>query len=590
MTKKANPSTKIGFIKQFLLVFLLSGITLVVQSCEKNLKLKHHKPDNAAAIKILVDKADVLFDSNHYDSAYYYFNKAQLLCDKEVNYIDYVYSITCMASIEQNEGDYTASELSLTKTFPYLKKIVKPRFTANVYEQLAANYYYTYDYNNSLYYLIKALHLKTSYYRKSSVLNTISIVYMGQKRYKEALAILIPLSKIKILCKADKDVDANERARVIENIGLCYLNQENPKSIFYFKKSLKMKLLLKEDDLLVYNYRHLSSYYNKNNNYKLAKEYGKKAYDLATRINLATNRIESLSLLIKASEGNDLKKYSSLYIDLTDSLFTAQQTTKNQFSRIKYDSKNERAENLQLKAQKAENDLQLERQKSRNIILYVVILFILGFITFLYFHLKAKGRKEKDLAVFESEMRISKKLSNELTNDLRNTLLFAGNIDLSTNKNKEKLLNNLDSLYSRTRNISKENSPVVTNENYSLALKEMISGFKTPDINLLLNGLEIISFDKTEKNKKITIYRVIQELLINMQKHSNASLVGISFKKRDKSILLTYNDNGQGIDLEKISSKSGLKNIENRILNIRGEINIDSSSGKGLKVFIKFPL
>ena len=43
------------------------------------------------------------------------------------------------------------------------------------------------------------------------------------------------------------------------------------------------------------------------------------------------------------------------------------------------------------------------------------------------------------------------------------------------------------------------------------------------------------------------------------------------FKKQptDKNIIVTYNDNGKGIDLNDISFKNGLHNIENRILAIK---------------------
>ena len=116
----------------------------------------------------------------------------------------------------------------------------------------------------------------------------------------------------------------------------------------------------------------------------------------------------------------------------------------------------------------------------------------------------------------------------------------------------------------------------------------MIAGFNTPNINLIINGLDSINWPDVEKNIKITTYRVLQELLVNMKKHSNATLVGINFKALDKSIIITYTDNGKGIDLNNITFKNGLHNVENRILAIKGKIDIDSAPDKGFKVFIKF--
>lgn len=71
----------------------------------------------------MLNKADILFDSYELNRSYDYFNKAQLLCDTDIYYIEYVYALTCMAAIEQMQGDFVASEILLTKTLPHLKKI-----------------------------------------------------------------------------------------------------------------------------------------------------------------------------------------------------------------------------------------------------------------------------------------------------------------------------------------------------------------------------------------------------------------------------------------------------------------------------------
>ncbi len=105
-----------------------------------------------------------------------------------------------------------------------------------------------------------------------------------------------------------------------------------------------------------------------------------------------------------------------------------------------------------------------------------------------------------------------------------------------------------------------------------------------------MNEIEIIDWNEIDRNKKIAVYRVLQELLVNMKKHSNASLVGITFKNTNKDIIVNYTDNGKGIDVHNMSFKNGLYNVENRILGIKGTIHIDSAPGKGFKVYFKFPI
>ncbi|CAI2765136.1 tetratricopeptide repeat-containing sensor histidine kinase [Flavobacterium collinsii] len=575
------------YLFAILILIILVSTLYLLKSNSNQTQLR--SKDNSSKIKRILEKADILMDTYKYDSCYYYYNKAQSLCNPETDYVDYVYALTCMANVEQYQGDYIASETSLLKTLPYLKKIKKPRFAANVYEQFAANYYYTFDCNNALLYYTKALHLKTSYYRKISVLNNISTVYIRQKKINLAISILIPLSKLTTICKTDKVLNDIEHARILSHIGSCYHAQGKLEALYYYKKSLAMQLKLKEYDGISYSYLHLAEYFQ-TRDLSLATTYAKKAYFYSDKINDPVIKLQSLKTLSKTTSGNDLKNYSTQFIQLADSITKASHKSKKQFARIKYYFKKYNTENLQLKAYKAESELEIERQKIYNIILPIIIALILIFVAFLYFHLKSKGRKEKNKAIFESELRISEKLRCELTNYVYHSLTFAETADLEKRENKEKLLNNLHTIYTKTRNISKENGFVPTNESFSTALKEMIAGFKTADLNIILNGFDQISWNELEKSKKIILYRILQELFANMKKHSQPTLVSLTFKNFEKKIVVLYSDNGVEAYNRSIILKKDLVNIENRILNIKGEIDILSITERGIKVEIKLPL
>ncbi|RKR11264.1 tetratricopeptide repeat protein [Flavobacterium sp. 90] len=573
-----------------LIQFLLLGSSIVLfRSYNNEDPAKPIKKDNNTEIKRLTDIADVLFESNNLERSYVYFNKVKTLCNPKTNTIDYVYAVYSMAEIKNYQGDFITSEANATETLPYLKHIKNPRYSWLVYNILAINYTNTYDYIDATLYFKKAIALKTTTWRKYMAINNLAAVYMNQFKYKKAKKILEILATQQ-KTSVDKDINKSIYAYVIDNLGYCYYKLgDSKKASIYLHDALEIRLKLPPENILITSYQHLSDFYEKTNT-KLAKTYAEKAYEEASRINDIRGMTASLTLLIKNSKGSDLKKYTLNYIKISDSTNVARQKAKNQFSNMRYTSKKDKTENLQLKVQKVENELEIEREKKRNIILYVIILLILALLTFLYFYLTYKSRKEKNEAVHNSEMQISKKLHDELANDVYQTLSFANEKDLELRENKDKLLKKLDIIYSRTRDISKENSTIVTNGNYNIALKEMISSFDTSNINILLNGLESISWNEVENTKKVTIYRVLQELLVNMKKHSNATLIGISFKKTNNNAVITYTDNGKGIDFNNITFKNGLHNIENRILAIKGIIDIDSAPEKGFKVFIKFPI
>ena len=152
------------------------------------------------------------------------------------------------------------------------------------------------------------------------------------------------------------------------------------------------------------------------------------------------------------------------------------------------------------------------------------------------------------------------------------------------------VLDSLEHIYSRTRDISRENNEINTSGSFEEDLIGNLINSVPKKTKLILKGQEEINWDRIDKEKKIVIHRVLQELLVNMKKHSNASLVAIRFASKAKGIEIGYSDNGKGFDLQNIRSGNGIKNVENRIHSTGGSINFETEAGKGLKVNIQIPL
>jgi signal transduction histidine kinase len=75
-----------------------------------------------------------------------------------------------------------------------------------------------------------------------------------------------------------------------------------------------------------------------------------------------------------------------------------------------------------------------------------------------------------------------------------------------------------------------------------------------------------------------------------MKKHSQCSLAIITFKKIENKLQIECNDNGIGAAFDKLNSKNGLQNIENRILAIKGTITFDTKPSKGFKTSLMIPI
>jgi len=565
--------------------FFIIFTFLFLFSCQKKTNTTPKQKSTKLQIEKLTKVADNFYNTNNFDSAFYYYNKVKFVCNPVTDALDYVSTLNRMADIQQSQGDYTGSESTVTEALLYLKYIKNQQYAWNSYVILSINYLNTYDYKNAILYNQKALQLQTEPWRNLAAKNNIAVILIEEEKYKESLEIFLSFITKEEVISYDLFY-----AKALDNVGFCYFKINQPKkALYYLNKSLKIRQKKGDPFDLGKSYLHLAKFYEKRNS-SLAKKYMLLSYNQFTIANNTDERLTLLKLIIQNSSDIALKKYSTKYVNLVDSIFEVRQKVKNQFARVKYDSKREKNENLKLKTHKAENELQLERQKNRNIISYIIIAISLSLIIVLYLYLTSRGKKEKIEATYKSETRIAKKLHDELANDIYHTMAFVENKNLALTENKEQLLNNLDIIYSRTRDISKENCAIITNENYVLGLKEMILEFNTSNTSIILNDLETISWNTLDRSKKTTVYRVLQELLVNMKKHSNANLAVINFKETDKNIIINYSDNGNGADLTQLSFKNGLHNVENRIQSIKGNVEIDSQPGKGFKVLLKIPL
>ena len=94
---------------------------------------------------------------------------------------------------------------------------------------------------------------------------------------------------------------------------------------------------------------------------------------------------------------------------------------------------------------------------------------------------------------------------------------------------------------------------------------------------------------------KTDIYRILQESLNNVAKHSKANLIHLSLRKEGGSIEMTVEDNGQGCNLEKVLAMGslrkglGLASMKERTELSGGSFAIESVRGKGTVIRALWP-
>ena len=105
---------------------------------------------------------------------------------------------------------------------------------------------------------------------------------------------------------------------------------------------------------------------------------------------------------------------------------------------------------------------------------------------------------------------------------------------------------------------------------------------------LILSKQEI----SVDKERSTAVYRILQEALTNITRHSNASKVIVRLSQKDKMVILDVRDNGRGITREQKSNEStyGLIGMRERVFEWNGSIAIEGSRGKGTRLIAKIPL
>ncbi len=202
------------------------------------------------------------------------------------------------------------------------------------------------------------------------------------------------------------------------------------------------------------------------------------------------------------------------------------------------------------------------------------------------------------LKLEEERTNISRELHDELGQDLSIFKISLTNIknEISEeNQDKEKfeaLEELIDQIIIKMRNIASGLRPALL-DSFGLipAIENYAENFKEK------TGIEIITNDIPEEfqanNNIITaIFRIIQESLTNVVRHSKATKVKLSINIKDGQIELKLQDNGIGIKKEKLSNfKSlGILGMKERAEQLHGNVEITSEKNKGTTVHLTLPL
>ncbi|SDM76652.1 Tetratricopeptide repeat-containing protein [Pedobacter steynii] len=556
-------------------LYLLSFLIVFLVSCSEKNDTIEKKTDN-----LFYDKAYELRDQHKTDSALIYFNKAKDLFQLNKDSLGIGKCLVNMGIISTDRGDYFSGQEFSLDAFSFFDKNKKEnfRFLESNSNNLGIASSNLKNYIQAIDFYKQSLAYNQDSARVLVIKNNIANAYREQKEYKKALTIYENILNQKINNKRDY-------ARTLTNLSVAkWLQNPDYNAAPGLLKALDIRE--RENDLLGQNssYSHLANYYQYTDP-DSALFFALKRYPAAIKVNSPDDQLDALGKLIKLSPPKEMKRYFEVYQNLDDSVQTARNAAKNQSALIRYESEKNKADNLELQKDNTEKKFQIAKQR---ILIFSVLLFVVAAaVIAVIWYRKRKQRMELESqnAIREHQLKTSKRVHDVVANGLYRVMTEIENRD---DIDKGQVLDKIEDLYEKSRDISYE-KPELDDQNFHQKISALLMSFATENAKVLIAGNTLALWKKVNPEVKYEVEHILQELMVNMKKHSGASNVAVRFEDGADQIKIYYTDNGVGMS-DKASFKNGLRNTGNRIDAIHGEITFDIKVEKGLKIQICFPL
>jgi len=255
----------------------------------------------------------------------------------------------------------------------------------------------------------------------------------------------------------------------------------------------------------------------------------------------------------------------------------------------------------------------MEQETSGLVIFYVGgTLFVFLLITFLFIYIylhqlkvnrfniqlreqELKKQQELFIALNEGEEKERKRLAEELhdgigakLSGLKMSVEYLKSADAASDPLLEKIAEGMNETIEELRDISQNLKPAfLSSKGLELALRELVLHYNNK--GTCTYQLFVEMNENGEKQYIQLIYRIVSELLHNIQKHSGASTASVQIVSGEKEIQVIMEDNGTGFDIDERRQGIGLVNITNRVELHKGTMHIDSTA-QGTVVIIELPI
>lgn len=342
-----------------------------------------------------------------------------------------------------------------------------------------------------------------------------------------------------------------------------------------------------------------------------ARKFYTKSFEFSNQNNYKEDILESAKGLHKVylleEDYQKALSYYQLYKSTEDSLLNLENTRKLAWMEANQQM-NFLADSLEFQRQLSEAELNYEivRQKEqRTLVIIISLLVLLLIIAGVLFYQKRKKELHREQLAREREQglqnvlvateaernRISKDLHDGVGQQLSAIKLAMVNVAAKLDNEAKAEIDALREKFSRSadevRAISHQMMPRTLMENGLVeAIEDLLQAtFTYSEITCSFEHKHVDQ--RFGERIEITIFRILQELINNIIKHSQASQVNIQLYKSGAQLTLLVEDNGKGMDID-LAKGHGINNIKSRLNIINGKVNFETS--QGTTAFVSVPL
>ena len=405
---------------------------------------------------------------------------------------------------------------------------------------------------------------------------------------------------------SDLSRDPILQSRVWDNLGYSFLKLNKfDASQKLFEQSLAMRSSANYVPGVIFSKLHLSELYLTKGAKSKSETFLRDAIQLAKKYHLAH---EELHCLKYSQQKNYNLNYSQRIFRLTDSLQLAERRARNKFARIAFETdeitqeKDQAIQDKWLVISLASLALMLtltltiiirQRAKQKELVFAREQEIANNSIYQLMHDQQAKINEGRQI----EKRRIARELHDGVMNRLASTRL---NLFILNKKKDEETINKCLPFINEIQGIEKEirqvahdldNELFSSNVTFNTILEELfmkrnaLGAYKIhPDITTDAN------WNAIDSALKINLYRIIQEAINNVEKHSDAKNLYVTLSREQRELKLVMHDDGKGFDTTRVRHGIGLKNITDRVAMSGGTVDIKSGKGKGTILTVSLPI